>query len=255
MLRNAKALQYYSADHLLQRVNPLAKFIVIISLSLVIFISHSTWIHAGIFFFTAAWFFFIPFSFFQFQGAKVMIVTTIFIGLLQVVFVKNGAILVDLPFIKITESGIIQAISASSRFITIIMLSYLFVLSTDPGKFVQSLVGLGLPYRFGYTLITALRMIPLVKAEVEKIIFAQITRGVRYKLFPLKKLTTSVGQFLKVVMIALLKRVNQLVISMEGRSFGLYAARSSMSSVTYQWTDYLIISVSIVLIPIAVLCS
>jgi energy-coupling factor transport system permease protein len=253
MFSHAKALHYYSENNFLKRTNPLAKLTALASLSAILFISRSIWIHTGIFFFAVALFIILPFSFCHFQGAKFLIIATMFIGLLQVIFVNEGEILVNLYLIEITKSGLINSVSASSRFMSVILLSYLFVLSTDPGEFVVSLVNLGLPYRFGYALITALRMIPLVKAEVEKILFAQITRGANYALFPLMNMVRSFKQFLKVVMIAILKRVNQLVISMEGRSFGLYKERSTLSVISYKWTDKAVIITSITLIPIILL--
>jgi energy-coupling factor transport system permease protein len=252
MFRHAKVLQYYSGDFYLKKINPLAKFSGLISLSAILFIYRSVWIHLGLLIFAAALFILLPFSFFQLQGAKTLAVTALFIGLIQIVFANEGETLIHLNFLEITKSGFINSISASSRFMSVILLSYLFVLSTDPGKFVLSLVGLGLPYRFGYTLITALRMIPLVKSEVEKIFYAQITRGVNYKLFPLKNMARSIRQFLKVVMIAILKRVNQLVISMEGRSFGLYKERTAMNTISYKWTDKAVIFTAIAIIPIAI---
>lgn len=252
MFRHTQALQYYSGDNFLQKINPLAKFCALISLSAIMYISHSVWIHTGIFFYATALFILLPFSFFKLQGAKVLVLTTIFIGLLQVIFSNEGEILINLFFIEITKTGFINAISASSRFMSVILLSYLFVLSTDPGKFVLAFVGLGMPYRFGYTLITALRMIPLVKAEAEKIFFAQIARGADYKPFPLMKMISSIRQLLKVMMIALLKRVNQLVISMEGRSFGLSNERTTMSTISYNWTDKAVIVAAIAIIPLAI---
>jgi energy-coupling factor transporter transmembrane protein EcfT len=96
-------------------------------------------------------------------------------------------------------------------------------------------------------------MIPLVKTEVEKILFAQITRGANYRLFPLKSMVRNFRQFLKVVMIAILKKVNQLVISMEGRSFGLYKQRSTMSVTLYKWTDKAVIFTAITLILLAII--
>jgi energy-coupling factor transport system permease protein len=253
MFRHAKALQYYSKENFLHRTNPMAKLTALASLSAILFISNSIWIHIGVFFLAIALFILLPFSFFHFQGAKVLIITSVFIGLLQVIFVNEGEILVNLYLIEITKSGLIHSISASSRFMSVILLSYLFVLSTDPGEFVVSLVNLGLPYRFGYTLITALRMIPLVKTEVEKILFAQITRGANYRLFPLKSMVRNFRQFLKVVMIAILKKVNQLVISMEGRSFGLYKQRSTMGVTLYKWTDKAVIFTAIALILITII--
>lgn len=253
MFRHAKALQYYSEENFLHRTNPMAKLTALASLSAILFISNSIWIHIGIFFLAIALFILLPFSFFHFQGAKVLIITSVFIGLLQLIFVNEGDILVNLYLIEITKSGLIHSVSASSRFMSVILLSYLFVLSTDPGEFVVSLVNLGLPYRFGYTLITALRMIPLVKAEVEKILFAQITRGASYRFFPLKNMVSNFGQFLKVVMIAILKRVNQLVISMEGRSFGLNKERTTLNAISYSLADKAVIFTAIALILITII--
>jgi energy-coupling factor transport system permease protein len=169
------------------------------------------------------------------------------------VFANEGEVLLRLNFLEITKSGLTHSVSASSRFMAVILLSYLFVLSTDPGKFVVSLVNLGLPYRFGYTLITALRMIPLFQSEVKIILFAQITRGANYRIFPLMNMVRSFRQFLKVVMIAILKRVNQLVISMEGRSFGLYKERTQMNTISYNWADKTVMFTAIALIPLAII--
>jgi len=253
MLRQAKALQYYPAEDFLQRISPLAKISVLISLSTFLFISQSVLVHLAIFFFSTVLFLFQPISFFKLHGSKVLIITTAFIGLLQLVFISEGNPVLNLYFFEITSKGILQSVSASARFISIILLSYLFVLSTDPGKFVLSLVGIGLPYRLGYTLITALRMIPMVKAEVEKILFAQITRGANYSPIHLKKTTINISRFLKVVLIAIFKRVNQLVISMDGRSFGLYDKRSTLSDIHFQRTDYMIIFLSLALILISII--
>jgi energy-coupling factor transporter transmembrane protein EcfT len=89
--------------------------------------------------------------------------------------------------------------------------------------------------------------------EVEKILFAQVARGANFKAAPITRAVENIGRFLKVVLIAMFKRVNQLVISMEGRSFGLYDTRSTLSKIHYLWTDYVIISLSLALILISIL--
>ena len=253
MSKQTFALQFYPSESFLNFINPLAKFCLLISLSLILFISQSIKLHTGIFAFCALLFLFSPISFYELQGAKAVILTTIFIGLLQVIFTHAGRLVLELGIIQVTDLGLQKAISASAKFISILLLGYLFVLTTEPESFVLSLVGIGLSYRFGYALIIALQMIPLVRAEIKKISFAQFSRGVSYYPFPLKNLITNVRSFLKVVLISTIKRVNQLVISMEGRSFGLYPIRTTLSLTRYRWSDYLLIILSIILIPISIL--
>ena len=255
MTKQIKALQYYRTDHFLEKINPLSKFSALISLSAFIFISGFIWQHVTVFIICTVLFFISPFRFIKYQGSRILLVTTLFIAILQVTFYDQGITLFTLSFLRITDIGLLKAVSASSRFISIILLSYLFVLSTDPGRFVAALVRLGIPYRYGYTLITALRMVPMVKSEVKKIHYAQLTRGSWYSLFPVKKTISNIGSFLKVVMISTIKRVNQLVISMEGRSFGLFPERTTLSSTNYRWIDYLITFISFMLIPISILWS
>ena len=247
------SLQYTPKKYFLKDVNPLAKFIALISLSAVLFISRSVWLHVGLFAFCVFLFIISPYSFVHLQGSKALIITTAFIGALQVIFTRTGEMLLDLGFLQVTLSGLVQAASASSRFITVILLSYLFILTTEPDDFVLSTVELGLPYRFGYTLMTAMRMIPVVRNEIKKISFAQITRGVSYKLFPPRHFFKNINKFLKVVLISTIKRVNQLVLSMEGRSFGLFSDRTYLHKTVYRWTDFAIITLAISLIPISII--
>lgn len=250
---NTYALQYYRRGFFLEVLNPLVKFIIIISLSLLLFISDSVWLHGCIFILCVLGFILSPFSFFKLQGARILLITTLFIGLLQVVFGPTGNTFASTGMFNPANPGFLKAISAMARFISVILLSYLFVLTTEPGGFVHSLVQVGLPYRFGYALITALRMVPMVRREVRKIIFAQTMRGVKYRLFPLKELFINVNRFTRVVLISTLKRVNQLVISMEGRSFGLYPDRTTLSTVTFRWFDYVLLLFALGLIPLTIL--
>ena len=253
MRKDVISLQFYERDQSLNRLNPLSKFLGLISLSITLFLSNDVWVHMGIFLVCILLFISTRFSFSKLQGAKTVILTTIFIAALHVFFEKDGSAFVTIGKYSLTDKALTQAVSAATRFVSVIMLSYLFILTTDPGGFVLSLVDLGLPYRFGYTLITSLRMIPMVKNEVKRISFAQISRGFSYRLFPVRKFNRNVGRFLKVVLISMLERVNRLVISMEGRSFGLFNTRTTLSKVEYQWPDYILFGCSAGLIILSII--
>ena len=217
-------------------------------LSAFVFISGSVYPYSC-FYFVRIIFFLSPFRFFEFGLKNIVCYNNVYCNFADNIF-RAGKCSCHVAILRITDLGLINAVRASLRFISIILLSYLFVLTTDPGSFVASLVQLGIPYRYGYTLITAMRMIPMVKSEVNKISYAQITRGAKYSLFPINKLISNINRFFKVVLIAMIKRVNQLVISMEGRSFGLYQKKTTLNQITFNWLDYLVIFLSLLLIPI-----
>ena len=250
MINQRISLQYYQEKGFLNSLHPVPKFLGLIVISFVLFfISDSILFHilffaAGIILIRTS-----GYSLFRIQGGRLVILTAIFIALIQLIFVKEGETNFSFGPIQITNQALFLAITVSLRFITIILFSYLFVLSTEPTSFVLALVQLGLPYRFGFSIITAIRMVPIVKSEFTRISFAQITRGVTYKLLPVNEFLRSITQFLKVLIISMIKRVNSLVISMEGRSFGLYQSRTFINEISYSAIDWLVIACEMLLIP------
>ena len=70
------------------------------------------------------------------------------------------------------------------RFVNIIGSSYLFVAITDPNRLAYSLMQVGLPYRFGFMLITALRFIPVFQLELEQVKNAQMAKVLNWKDYP-----------------------------------------------------------------------
>jgi energy-coupling factor transport system permease protein len=169
------------------------------------------------------------------------------------IFVKEGETVFSSGLIQITNQALLLAVTVSLRFITIILFSYLFVLTTEPTSFVLSMVQLGLPYRFGFSIITAIRMVPIVKSEFTRISFAQISRGATYQFSPVNQFFLNIKQFLKVLIISMIKRVNSLVVSMEGRSFGLYKSRTFIKEISYSVIDRLVIICELLLIPLIII--
>ncbi len=235
-------------------MHPIPKFLGLVVISIVLFlIPDSIILH--ILFFCLGYVLLMGsgYSLLRIQGGRMVVITAIFIALIQLIFVKEGVLLFSAGPIRFTDQALLLAITISLRFITIILFSYLFVLTTEPTNFVLALVQLGLPYRFGFSIITAIRMVPIVKSEFSRIAFAQATRGVSYKFLPVKKFFLNISQFLKVMIISMIKRVNSLVISMEGRSFGLHKSRTFVKEVTYSGVDRLVIFGEILLIPIIII--
>lgn len=132
------------------------------------------------------------------------------------------------------------------RFVNIIGSSYLFVATTDPNRLAYALMQAGLPYRFGFMLITALRFIPVFHLELEQVKNAQMAKGIELEGLAPRKLLRAVRYLLVPLVISALSKVDFLTISMESRAFGLYPARTYMYSQTLSRKD----KIAIVTVPL-----
>lgn len=162
------------------------------------------------------------------RGFRFAFLTGFILFVLYLVFDKTGSALVfpNIKILKITGGGLAMGLRMSGRFLGIIFLSYLFILTTDPNHLAYALMTLGLPYRFGFMLVTALRLSPILEEEGKTIYKAQLVRGVKYDNFKIKKIYLLAQQFLTPLLFSAIRRADKLVFSMEGRGFGKFSTRT-----------------------------
>ncbi|MBG0786221.1 MAG: energy-coupling factor transporter transmembrane protein EcfT [Anaerolineaceae bacterium] len=173
------------------------------------------------------------------RGFRLVFFTGIFLFVIYLLFEKTGAVLWDpgIKLLQITQNGIDAGLLFSSRFLAIVLMSYLFILTTNPSDLAYALMKAGLPYRFGFMLITALRLAPILEDEGQTIYQAQLVRGVRYDQGSLKRIPLLVQQFMTPLLISALRRADKLVFSMEGRGFGQYRTRTFRNRVAPSYRD------------------
>jgi len=161
---------------------------------------------------------------------------------LQALFVGEGTVLFHLfplgpGYLAVTESGLYTGLYVGARFLAVILLSYVFVLTTDPAHLAYALMRAGLPYRYGFALITALRLAPIFEVESNTVYQAQLARGVRYDVRHPARIWTMVRQLLLPLLVSALSKVDALAVSMEGRCFGKYATRTYREEVDFTRRD------------------
>ena len=162
------------------------------------------------------------------RGFQFAFITGFLLLIFYVLFDKNGQVLISMPvrWLDITAGGVESGLRYSSRFLAIIFMSYLFILTTEPSQLADSLMKIGIPYRYGFMLVTALRLAPVLEQEGKTIYRAQLVRGVRYDRSSIGKIRLLVQQFMTPLLISALRRVDKLVFSLEGRGFGKYKQRT-----------------------------
>lgn len=221
-------LAYRQGSSLLHRLYPLSKLIWLILGSILVFI-----LTGGLLLVTIAGLYFIILlaiypSIWRVRGFRFVILTGLFLFLLYLLFDKSGALIWDpgMPIFRLTRGGLTAGMRVSGRFLAIVFLSYLFILSTEPASLAYSLMRAGLPYRFGFMLVTALRLAPILEGEGRTIYQAQLVRGVQYDRRGIGNVIRLSQQFLTPLLIGALRRADKLVFSMEGRGFGQYPRRT-----------------------------
>jgi energy-coupling factor transport system permease protein len=226
-----RKLAYFSGKSLLHRLYPLTKLVWLILGTILLLVLTNSWI---ILFLTCTCLIALLRIYpriWHVRGFRLVNLTGFVLFLLYLLFNKTGDILLNpgLSLMQITSGGLMTGLRFSGRFMTIVFLSYLFILTTEPSDLAYALMKLGLPYRYGFMLVTALRLGPILEDEGQTIYKAQLTRGVRYDQGGPKKVILLTTQFLTPLLISALQRADSLVFSMEGRGFDQYPERTFRS--------------------------
>jgi energy-coupling factor transport system permease protein len=162
--------------------------------------------------------------------------------------------LLELGSLSVTAGGLERGVYVAGRFLSVILLSYLFVLTTEPNDLAYALMRAGLSYRYAFAFITALRLVPAFEHEGQIVYNAQLARGVRYDIRSPRRFLTLARQFVLPLLVSALGKVDSLAVSMEGRCFGKYPSRTSLRMVQATWLDWLAMgALVVVLVAVALI--
>lgn len=144
------------------------------------------------------------------------------------------------------EYGAIQ----SMRLATSTSLALLLYWTTDPNLMLSGLILLKVPYGLAFIVMTAIRFVPILVTEATIVFRAQKLKGYR----PLK-----IGNWVKTLFLALvpilsncIRRSARLAVSVESRSFRPDGSRTSYRSelLTLKWSDKLLIVCCLMMLPL-----
>ncbi len=261
MLRDITLGQYYRADSVMHRLDPrvklVATFMFIISLFVVKnFIGY---IVAALFLATGIALSKVPPKFI-FRGMKT-IFFLLFITMIFNLFLTPGKELVSFWKLTITYEGIKMAVMMAIRLIFLITGSSLMTLTTTPNNLTDGLESLLRPlkvikvpvHEISMMMSIALRFIPILMEETDKIMKAQMARGADFESGSLINRAKSLVPLLVPLFISAFRRANDLAMAMEARCYRGGDGRTKMKPLIYQTRDklaYLVILLYLVLIVV-----
>ena len=254
MIRDITIGQYYPADSILHRLDPRVKLIgtLVFIVSLFLFDTFIGYILAGLFLFGAIKLSKVPFKFIV-KGLKAVVILLVF-TLIFNVFLTPGEPLFTLGFIKITKEGLRTAAFMGIRLVFLILGSSLMTFTTTPNQLTDGLENVLGPlkkihvpvHEVAMMMSIALRFIPILLEETDKIMKAQQARGADFESGKMIQRAKAMIPILVPLFISAFRRASDLAMAMEARCYRGGEGRTKMKPLKYKNMDYLTFGIFII---------
>ena len=196
----------------------------------------------------------VPFTFII-RGLKAIFMILLFTVGLNIFLTPGENILYQWGVLKITQEGLYTAIFMGTRLILLIMGSSLLTLTTSPIQLtdgIESLLNpfkkIGLPaHEIAMMMTIALRFIPILLEETDKIMKAQMARGADFESGGLIKRAKSLIPILIPLFISAFRRADDLALAMEARCYRGGESRTKMKELAFERQDYMAMGIMIIL--------
>lgn len=247
MIRDITLGQYYPADSILHKLDPRVKLVTTIAFLIALFVAND-WIGylvATIFLVAVIRLSKVPFHF-MVKGLKAIFFILLITMIFNLFLTPGDVVLVQFWKLKITDKGLHTAIFMAIRLIYLILGSSVMTLTTTPNDLTDGLEKLMSPlkklhvpvHEVAMMMSIALRFIPILLEETDKIMKAQIARGADFENGNLIQKAKNLVPLLVPLFISAFRRANDLAMAMEARCYRGGEGRTKMKPLIYASRDY-----------------
>ncbi|MBE6042397.1 MAG: energy-coupling factor transporter transmembrane protein EcfT [Clostridiales bacterium] len=245
MIRDITLGQYYPGSSPIHRLDARTKIIVTLFYIIELFIVNNFW---GFLIAAAALFSVIAVSKvpvkFIFRGLSAVFLIIAFTVIVNM-FMVDGRILWQWRFLKITYEGMIRAAFMAVRLVLLIIGSSMMTLTTKPieltdgiEKLLYPFSKIGLPsHEIALMMTIALRFIPTLMEETDKIIKAQEARGADFESGNLLQRAKSLIPILIPLFVSSFRIAQELALAMEARCYHGGSGRTRMNEIRFSKRD------------------
>ena len=192
------------------------------------------------------------------HGMKPLVMILVFTGVLNIFFTTGEKVLLKVWVITIYWEGIIRAVYMMARILMLITGTFLLTYTTSPIALtdgLESLLGplkkLRLPvHELAMMMCIALRFIPTLIEETDKIMSAQKARGADFESGNLFQRVKALIPILVPLFISAFRRADELATAMECRCYQGGNGRTKMKLLRYKRLDYVVFLIGVVLLAV-----
>ncbi len=245
MLRDITLGQYYPAQSVIHKLDPRVKLAatLVYIISLFIGMNVEIYIAAALFLVITVKLSKVPVSYIT-RGLKAIVLLIIFSAAFNL-FLTSGETLVSFGPITITKEGARFAVFMIIRLIFLIMGTSLLTLTTTPNNLTDGLEKafailkvVKVPvHEIAMMMSIALRFIPILVDETDKIMKAQMARGADFETGNIIRRSKAMVPILVPLFISAFRRANDLAMAMEARCYHGSEGRTKMKPLKYTKRD------------------
>ncbi len=249
MIRDITLGQYFPGTSPIHKIDARAKIIMTLLLIIAVFVASSGFAFALLFVVSAVIFLMSGISAKTLaKGLKPIVFILIFTTLFQIFFTRTGTLLLEWWIIKIYSNGIIFAIKMFIRILVLITTtSVLLSYTTSPIVMTDGIEGLmtplskiGVPvHDFALVMSIALRFIPTLLEETEKIMSAQKARGTEFSTGSLMKRARALLAVFVPLLASAVRHAFELADAMICRGYRGGKGRTKLNKMKFRFSDFI----------------
>ena len=238
--------QYYPGNSFIHRLDPRTKILTTLLLIVAVFLANTA---AGYGVLCAMALFIIAVSGLPFmlvlKSVKPLLLIIVMTLVLHILLGQGEHVLYQWKFLKVTEEGAQMGVKMSMRLILLLMISSILTFTTSPIVLTDGIEALLRPFRaigvpaheLAMMMTIALRFIPTLMEETDRIIKAQTARGADFASGNLLSRAKNMLPILVPLFISAFRRADDLAVAMEARCYRGGEGRTRMHQLAYRSGD------------------
>ena len=228
MIKNITLGQYFPGNSVIHRLDPRMKLILVIAVIVMIFLAGTVIGNAVVFAFLIAVIILSRVSVkFVLRGLKPLWFIIVLMFVLNTFFYSGGTELFSWWVLRITQEGLINAVRLTARLVFLITATTMLTLTTSPISLTDGLESLMKPlkavrfpvHELAMMMTIAMRFIPTLIEETDKIMKAQTARGAEFDSGNVIKRATGMVPLLVPLFVSAFRRADELAFAMESRCY------------------------------------
>ncbi|MBO4832077.1 MAG: energy-coupling factor transporter transmembrane protein EcfT [Oscillospiraceae bacterium] len=248
MLKDVTLGQYFPGNTVIHRLDPRTKLILVIVYIVALFTAKSYISYAVV---IAVFIVCVIVSRIGlkslFSGLKPILIIIIITAILNILFTRTGRVLVQFWKITVTADGVRIAVFMVVRLMLLIMGTFILTYTTSPISLTDGLERLLSPlkkirvpvHELAMMMSIALRFIPTLIEETDKIMNAQKARGANFETGSLLDRAKALLPLLVPLFVSAFRRADELAVAMESRCYHGGEGRTRMNVLTMKKRDWI----------------
>ena len=264
MLKDITLGQYFPGNSVVHRLDPRTKLLMLVVYIVALFVADN-WVSYAVvlaFLATAIAISSIPLKSIA-RGMKPLVFILVFTGILNIFFTTGETLLVHFWVINIYLEGIIRAVFMVVRILMLITGTFLMTYTTSPIALTDGLESLLSPlkkikvpvHELSMMMCIALRFIPTLIEETDKIMSAQKARGADFESGKLMQRVKALIPILVPLFISAFRRADELATAMECRCYQGGDGRTKMKLLRFKRGDFLTFGIGVLLIAAVIVLN